>query len=120
MCMEYKKAGMTRTEQVRKRSGRCCLVAKLCPTLCNPMDCSSQAPLSLGFPRQEYWSRLPFPSPGDLPDPGIEPASLEPPALAGKFFTPEPNGNPSGRFRGLITLGLMGRHKEFENSAEKM
>ena len=73
MCMEYKKAGMTRTEQVRKRSGRCCLVAKLCPTLCNPMDCSSQAPLSLGFPRQEYWSRLPFPSPGDLPGPRIEP-----------------------------------------------
>ena len=43
-----------------------------------------QAPLSMGFPRQEYWSGLPFPSPGDLRDPGIEPKS---PALAGKFFT---------------------------------
>ena len=42
-----------------------------------------QAPLSLGFPRQEYWSGLPFPAPGDLPDPGIEPV---PPALAGGFF----------------------------------
>ena len=42
---------------------------------CNPMDCSHQAPLSMGFSRQEYWSGLPFPSPGDLPDPGIEPAS---------------------------------------------
>ena len=41
----------------------------------------------MGFPRQEYWSRLPFPSPGDLPDPGIEPVS---PALAGRFFTTEP------------------------------
>ena len=42
-----------------------------------------QAPLSLGFSRQEYWSGLPFPSPGDLPDPGIEPESLMFPALAG-------------------------------------
>ena len=46
-----------------------------------------QAPLSMGFPRQEYWTGLPFPSPGDLPDPGIEPA---PPALAGRFFTTAP------------------------------
>ena len=42
-----------------------------------------QSPLSMRFPRQEYWSRLPFPSPGYRPDPGIEPAS---PALAGGFF----------------------------------
>ena len=40
-----------------------------------PMDCSLQAPPSMGFSRQKYWSRLPFPSPGDLPDPGIEPNS---------------------------------------------
>ena len=46
-----------------------------------------QAPLSMGFPRQEYWSGLPCPPPGDLPDPGIEPASLTSPALAGRFFT---------------------------------
>ena len=45
----------------------------------------------MGFPRQEYWSGLPFLSPGDLPDPGIKPLS---PALAGKFFTPEPPGKP--------------------------
>ena len=44
----------------------------------DPTDCSLQAPLSMGFPRQEYWSGLPFPTPGDLPDPGIEPASLAP------------------------------------------
>ena len=48
---------------------------------------ASQAPLSMGFSRQEYWSGLPFPSPGDLPDPGIEPVSLMSPALAGRFFT---------------------------------
>ena len=46
-----------------------------------------QAPLSMGFCRQEYWSGLPCPPPGDLPDPGIEPTTLMPPALAGRFFT---------------------------------
>ena len=50
-----------------------------------------QAPLFMSFPRQEYWSGLPFPSPGALPDPGIEPAS---PALAGRFFTTELPGKP--------------------------
>ena len=51
-----------------------------------------QAALSLGFSRQEYWSGLPFPSPGNLPDPGIEPVSPTPPLLAGRFFTTEPPG----------------------------
>ena len=46
-----------------------------------------QAPLSMGFSRQEYWSGLPCPPPGDLPDPEIEPTSLMSPALAGRFFT---------------------------------
>ena len=53
------------------------------------MDCSCQAPLPTGFPRQEYWSGLPSPSPEDLPDPGVEPSF---PALAGGFFTTEPPG----------------------------
>ena len=57
---------------------------------CDSMDCS-QAPLSMGFSRQEYWSGLPFPSPGDLPNSGIEPAS---PAFAGEFFTAEPSPKP--------------------------
>ena len=52
-----------------------------------PWTVPKQAPLSMGFPRQEYWSELPFPSPGDLSDPGIELASLTSPALAGRFFT---------------------------------
>ena len=51
-----------------------------------PQIVARQAPLSIGFPRQEYWSQLPFPSPGDLPDPGIKPSS---PTLAGGFFTTE-------------------------------
>ena len=57
--------------------------------LCDPMDCSPQAPLPMGFAKQEYWSELPFSSPGDLPNLGIEPRS---PALAGRFFTTEPPG----------------------------
>ena len=68
-----------------------------CPTLCDPMDCSpmtpwtveSQALLSVGFSRQEYWSGLPFLPPGNLPNPGIKAAS---PTLAGRFFTTEPSG----------------------------
>ena len=48
-----------------------------------------QAPESILFPWQEYWSRLPFPSPGDLPDPGIKPMSPEAPALVGGFFITE-------------------------------
>ena len=53
-----------------------------------------QAPLSMEFTRQEYKSGLPFPSPGDLPDPGIKPVS---PALAGRLFTTEPPGKPLSR-----------------------
>jgi len=56
------------------------------------MGCSPPGPLSMGFPRQEYWSRLPFASPGDLPDPGIEPMS---PAFAGGFFMAESSGKHS-------------------------
>ena len=59
---------------------------QLFATLCTG---AHHAPLSVGFFRQEYWSRLPFPPPGDLPNPGIEPV---PPALAGRYFTAEPSG----------------------------
>ena len=61
-----------------------------------PWTVAHQAPLSMGFPRQEYWSGLSFPSPGDLPDPGIEPMS---PAWAGRFFTPEPPEKPLGTLK---------------------
>ena len=65
------------------------LVAQLCLALCNPMTVAHKAPLPMEFSRQEYWSG--FPSPGDLPNPGIEPTS---PALTGKFFTTELPGKP--------------------------
>ena len=68
-------------------------MAKLCLTLLPPpWTVARQAPLSMGFSRQEYWSALPFPSPADLPDPGIEP---ERPALAGGFFTLSHQGSPA-------------------------
>ena len=56
-------------------------------TLCDPIDHSPPGPLSMGFSRQEYFSGLPCPLPGDLPDPGIKSVSLMSPALAGGFFT---------------------------------
>ena len=53
-----------------------CLVAQSCPILCNPVDCiAHQGPLFMGFSSQEYWSGLPCPTPGDLPNPGIKPRS---------------------------------------------
>ena len=57
-----------------------------------PWAVASQAPLSMGFSRQEYWGGLSCPPTGDIPDPGIEPASLASPALAGRFFTTAPPG----------------------------
>ena len=62
-----------------------CMPAQSCSTLCSPRAC--QAPLSKEFPRKEYWSRLPFPPPGNLPNPGIKAESLVSPALAGKFLS---------------------------------
>ena len=64
------------------------------------VDC--QTPLSMEFSRQEYWNGWPFPSPGDLPNPGIKPVSLVSPALAGKFFTSWATGKP--RDQALVTL----------------
>ena len=65
------------------------LATKLCPALATPWTVACQAPLSMGSSRQEYWSGLPFPSPGDLPDPGIEPRS---PALKADSSPSEPPG----------------------------
>ena len=74
------------------------LVAKLCPT---PWIVTCHAPLSTGFPRQKYWSGLPFHFPGDLPDPGIKSNSC-----IGGFFTTEPPGRPGHKntsyFKGTL------------------
>ena len=79
------------------------LVPKSCLTFATPWSVAHQAPLSLEFSRQEYWSGLPFPFPGDLPDPGIEPGS---PALEAEALTSEPPGKPFMKcnFRQIISL----------------
>ena len=74
-----------------------CILPSLCVLthvwlFVTPWNVPCQTPLSMGFSQQEYWSELPFASPGDLPDPEIEPA---PPALAGGFFTTAPPGKPN-------------------------
>ena len=73
------------------KEGLCCSVARSCLALVTLWTVARQAPLSIGFPRQKYWSGLPFPSPGNLPHPGIKPNS---PALTGEFFTTEPLVKP--------------------------
>ena len=67
------------------------LVSQSCPTLATPWTVALQAPLSMGSSRQEHWSGLPFPSPGDLPNPGIEPGS---PALQADSLPTELPGKP--------------------------
>ena len=74
----------------------CVLVPQSYLTLCNPMAIALRAPLSMEFSRQEYWSELPFPSPGDLCDPGIEPRS---PALQVGPLPFEPPGKPQSRMK---------------------
>ena len=80
----------------------CCLVAKSCPTLLrHPWTISGQTPPSMGFSRQEYWSGLSFPPPGEHPDPGTKPESF---ALADSFFTTEPPGESTCTMIGLCFL----------------
>ena len=84
-----------------------CVYAKLfqsCLTLCDPMDCSSQAPLSMGFSRQEYWSRLPCPPLGDLPYPGIKPISPEDPSLQADSLPLSHRGSPLGSLGGSKSI----------------
>ena len=71
----------------------CVCVLSHVPLSVTPRTVARQAPLSMESSRQECWSGLPIPSPGDHPDPGIKPTSLASPALADGFFTTEPPGN---------------------------
>ena len=75
-----------------------------------------QAPLFMGFPKQEYWSGLPFPPPGDFPNPGIKPPSS---ALAGIFFTTEPPGKPTEFGYGHVKIEINLRYPkgDFKNVA---
>ena len=80
---------------------------QLCLTFCDSMDLTCQAPLSMGFSKQEFWSGLPCPPPSDLPNPGTEPV-LTSPALAGGFFT------TSTTWKSQITITNIIINKKFE------
>ena len=71
-----------------------------------------QAPLSMGFSRQEYWNGLPFPPPGDFPDPGNKPTSPVSPAFTGRFFITEPPGKPQELLRRLVKTLVAGPHPQ--------
>ena len=88
-----------RSTVTNNNKGILCSVTRSCPTRQDPMECSCQALLSMGFPRQKYWTTLLFATPGDLPNPGIKPMSVESPALVGGFFISIPPGKPN---QGLV------------------
>ena len=73
----------------------CCVLSHV-QLFATPWTVALQTPLPMEFSRQEYWSGLPFPPPGHLPNSGIEAVSLASLALAGGFFTTEPHGKPLG------------------------
>ena len=74
-----------------------CVRAQSYLTLSDLMDCAHKTPLSMGFPRLEYWSGLPFFPPGGLPNPEIKPVAPASPALEIRFFTIEPPRKPQGK-----------------------
>ena len=77
------------------------LFAQSHPTFCDPIVCGPQTPLFMGFPRQDYWSGLPFPSLGDLPHPEVEPG---PPSLQAGSLPSEPPGKKTWKQEGLEML----------------
>ena len=86
-CKKKKKKKGRKRQQCLFFEEECvCSFIQSCPTLCDSLDHSLPGSLSMGLSRQEYCSGLPFPTAGDLPNPGMEPTSLMSPALAGRFF----------------------------------
>ena len=83
--------GRTELDMTEATEQRVCVLSCV-QLLETPLTVARQAPLSMGFLRQEYWSGLPFPPPEDLPNPGIEPTSPVSPALTGRLFTAGPPG----------------------------
>ena len=86
-----------------------------CLILCTPWTVACQAPLSMGLSRQEYWSGLPCPPPGDLPNPGTEPISLMSPALVGRLFTTSVTWEAVGSKPRLLGWGGMCRQSYVTN-----
>ena len=82
----------------------CAQSASHVPLFVTPWSIVCWAPLSIGFPRQDYWGGLPFPPPVDLPNPGIELTSLSSPVLAGRFFITDPPKKPRALVRSLYQI----------------
>ena len=89
-----------------------CSVASVVSNSANYGTAAHQAPLSMGFSRQEYWSGLPCPPPGDLPDPGIEPISLVSLALQADSLPTEPPGKPNVKYKWKLLFGIYNSRKE--------
>ena len=85
------------------------LVARSCPTRMTPWIVVHQAPLSMGFLRQEYWRGMPFPTAGDLPNPGIEPISFVSPAFVGRLYTSTTWEAPASLLLLLLLLSRFSR-----------
>ena len=83
-----------------------CSVIQSCQLFATPWIVALQAPLSMEFSRQDYWSGLPSPPPGDLPSPGTEPVSPAVPVLSGRFSTTEPPGKPWNSWVGVAVTTL--------------
>ena len=81
-----------------------CVCSVMSYSFVTPWTIACQAPLSMEFSSQEYWSGLPCPPLGNLPDPKTEPTSLASPVLAGRFFTTAPSGKPEGVLRGISNV----------------
>ena len=88
-------------------------------SLAIPWSIACQASLSMGFSRQEYWSWLPWPPPGDLPNPGIEPSSLRSPVLAGRFFITSATGEAPKRCTSRHIIIKMLQIENFKGSKKK-
>ena len=98
------------------QTDRQCPVTQSSPTLCGLMDCSPQAPLFMEFPMQEFWSGVPFPTPGDLPDPGMEIASLVSPHWQGDSSLLAPLGKDWRQEKGLTEDEMVRLKEETEQA----
>ena len=84
-----------------------CVYVQSCPAVCDSVDCSRRAPLSLKFSRQESWSGLPLPPQGNLPKPRIQPISVASPALAGRFFSLPLLGSPGSSIKPAESISCL-------------
>ena len=113
--MRFSSGIKTRSVFISKRGTPCACVCSAASVASNSV--TRQAPLCLGFSRQEYWSGLPCPPPGDLPKPGIKLTSFMCPAVADGFFTTESPGKP---LQNIIVLGWRNKFTVVQKASDKI